>query len=436
MNKKQLLTLSLLLPVFMGYAKRSLNEGSHKVNMANKDGNIQQARIGYVGTRNVSVVVDKNDGIVVVAKNDTLDARGKREKATYFNGSVQRYHGNTMPAVVFENPSYLQDALPGYYAYAAVVIEGKGENEPEGIIVGYTNDTAYALVRYHIDGTIVDPELFNFEVVPGSGKLIALAVASEGKHLKILAGSSPIANSGMTPLTSYNPDGRLAVSFDKANLASVTAIAVEKVKEDYKKAKTEHQIVVAGITESAVGGVPAKTATLVRYHVDGQVSEGFNFSGFPQGLSKVVVNSLAVQDEDQTIVAGGSREGGLLVRYNKSGELDYVDAAPGFLYTTVVVDRVNKNDIYVAGRFSNVSEDDGEKLNQSIVRRFTKDGRLNVMTFGENGTAYLYDGKLYGLDLFHTSKYKDALVTVGSLFSDGLTDKGQTAPFLYTIKRS
>jgi len=453
MNKMQLLTLSLLMPIFMGHAKnekpwnqsQSETDKPHhqKVHPENlkrvKSGELVGfgTRVALAGTREVAVKTDAEGQLVVVSQNNVGTST-----PTYFNGSVARYHGDGTLELLFENPTFLTTNLKmsSYYAQAVVI-------EPSNrIVVGYTNASQHALVAYHVDGSI--DHLYHSQL--SDGKLNALAVQPDGK---VLVGS----DSAVAPLVRYDSNGSLDNFFGpdntQANLKSVNAIVIETIAghDKYKHnagkegkhgkdKKHQYQIVVAGVTNKAqVGTQAANGATLVRYNMNGMVSEEFNFSGLPKQFTQVKFNALAAQEGNKIVVAGSSAQGAVLFRVDQHGDIDHIfsnnvldstdtDDVSHSSYNAVLVDHKHHNQVIVAGQYCSKSTNCGAAGSnpQFIVRRYSEIGVADEHTYGENGVVYLYDGAAYDLTLQNPT----TLIAVGSLKAT----QSSTVPVLYSIK--
>jgi len=271
-----------------------------------------------------------------------IQADGKVVVAGYaYNGvrndfAVARYHPDGSPDSSFDADGRLTTAFSSYtytsdYAYAVAF-------QPDGkILVAGESGSAFALARYHPDGTLdttFDGDGKVATPVGSSSYGRALAIQDDGKV--VVAGYSYTGGNYDFAMARFNPNGVLDTTFDGDGKV-ITPIGTSYDYANCLAIQPDGKIVVAGYSYNG----SQYDFALARYNPDGSLDAEFDDDGkltTPIATDSYAY-SVAIQPDGKIVVGGYAWSNYntelALVRYNSSGSLDATFDGDGVFRTQV-----------------------------------------------------------------------------------------------------
>ncbi|MDR3634721.1 MAG: Calx-beta domain-containing protein [Isosphaeraceae bacterium] len=298
----------------------------------------------------------------------------------------------------------------------AVLVEANGDI----VAAGPFDDFAeFGAVRYLPNGTIDTSFGANGVAIASDGSTIedvyAAALQPDGKI--IVAGDSFISGHREFTLVRFNADGTLDTTFGNSGVVT-TVVATGYDSTAYAvTVQPNGAILAVGYTE----GLHGNTFALVLYNTDGTLDTAFGTGGIVQTHfatnSEDSAAAVALQQNDQIVVAGTTNNVIALARYNTNGTLDTTFGAGGLVTGPSGADSVTGVAIQPNGQV--VVAGNALTGTQLFVSRFNANGTADT-TFGTNGTTLTNGGATVananGLALQPDGKI---LVTGGISFSSG-----------------
>lgn len=206
------------------------------------------------------------------------------------------------------------------------------------IVVGHTShksyDNNFALVRYNSNGSLDNTFGLNGIVITDLGTYneSAKSVISQADNKIIVAGSRIHGTYYDFVLLRYNYDGSIDSTF---GVKGQVLTSIGNWDDHIKAAAVQNdgKIIVVGYTYNGYNDDLA----IVRYNKDGTLDTTFGTLGIIKsdvGGGDNFATSLNIQSDGKILVAGGSRYGFTLGRYNNDGSLDYLFDNDGLVYTS------------------------------------------------------------------------------------------------------
>lgn len=273
--------------------------------------------------------------------------------------------------------------------------------QPDGkiVVVGYTDRTNVALVRYHPDGSL-DTSFGAGGTVDSGVVGIAHDVALQPDGRIVVSGTRSLDSfddGGDIVVARYLPDGRLDPSFTAGGTLTAD---VGGVTNDGRNVvvQADGAIVVSGSSPDAGGnGVnPSQHTDVARFHADGSPDTAFGTGGTTTLADTSAGADLVVQADGRFLLAGtadatvppappGSVTDLSVVRLDRDGRLDLTFGAAGTA-TVPMGERAAASalalqadgSIVVAGTTGSINED-------FAVARLHPDGALDT-SFADAGT--------------------------------------------------
>ncbi|MCZ4409157.1 T9SS type A sorting domain-containing protein [Cryomorphaceae bacterium 1068] len=264
----------------------------------------------------------------------------------------------------------------------SIALQTDGKIVVGGTSTGIISSEAFALVRYHQDGTIdnsfstTDQDgLFTGPL----GECEAIAIQSDGK---IVAAGRVSTSSYDFRLARYNIDGTIDNTFGPNGVVTTDLGGLDDVLRSIA-IQPDGKIVVAGLSDNGANFDFA----VARYNSDGSLDNGFSFNGVVStdfGGVGDGARSVLLQPDGKIVVVGITTASPVnfraLARYNADGTLDNTFGVNGKVVTMV------------AGvSYSSVLQPDGKiivvgGLDAIDLMRYHVDGTLDT-DFGVNGIA-------------------------------------------------
>jgi uncharacterized delta-60 repeat protein len=285
----------------------------------------------------------------------------------------------------------------------------------------------FALVRYNTDGTLdssfsEDGVLLTNIDTSANKKVTSLILLPDGKMIAV-------GYIGLLPnydfmLVKYLADGSIDGSFGNNGIV-LTAVNPGSNFATSAVLQNDGKIVVGGYTSLDFNN----DFTLARYNGDGSLDNSFGASGIvltDLGTTDDVAYSIAIQD-GKIVAAGRSGYYFAVVRYTTAGILDTTFGEGGKVFTNI---GPGINWAYsVAIQSSGKIVAAGVRVNHQgdyvfAVARYTKNGRLDKKTFGENGNVHTDIGPASDIALAVAIQSDDKIVVAGAAGVTEGTDFG------------
>jgi uncharacterized delta-60 repeat protein len=276
------------------------------------------------------------------------------------------------------------------------------------VLVGSTEDTSYALVRYHSNGVLDSTFGNNGKVISDFTRLTAtymsdIALQSDGKIL--IGGLHKINGNdeGRIVLVRYNANGSLDTTFNRTGKI-IRQFVVGKGSGIRKiNLQADGKIIACSSTYSFTNNTLEMDAQLIRFNVNGTIDSTFNFTGsrvikdFDLSASKVLSNGKilvsgvsGLNDTEVLTLFQFNEDGSPDITFGINGKVMYLIRVGGGGSTCMTVQKDGKIvALILDNNFSNPN---------LILIRYNSDGRFDY-TFGTNGvtiTPALLPREAYG----------------------------------------
>jgi uncharacterized delta-60 repeat protein len=277
-----------------------------------------------------ALVLQTDGKVVAAAAKPRGDGRYDLLLARYgADGSLDPTFGSGGTVTTEVGDAQFPVAIPNGLALQA---DGKIVAAGMAVVDGSGN---FALVRYEADGTLDSTFGSGGKVTTAIGSLAdegrAVVLLPDGKL--VVAGATDVGYQGEAfALARYHPDGTLDDTFGGGGIVT-TAIRSRRASPYGLALQSEGKLVAAGTTNDVN---EASVFALVRYNPDASLDGTFGAGGKVTEPCCGVAVALAVQP-DGKLIAAGQAPTNILVRYNSDGSLDGSFAGAGIVTLPLAV---------------------------------------------------------------------------------------------------
>lgn len=340
----------------------------------------------------ITSIAIQSDGKIVAAGYNVVLAGSLN-----LNFAVVRYNTNGSLDTSFgDNGRVFTDVGGRNDIMRAIAIQPDGKIVAAGTTKAYFNankTTEYCVVRLNVDGTFDTTFGTNGIVTTDVGNLSssnaanALGLQPDGKI--VVAGTRDYD----CAIVRYNPDGTLDTSFGSGGIV-ITDIAGVSWAGNYEPAyaldiQSDGKIVIAGTSKRGF--------YMARYNTTGSLDTSFGGTGIiiMDASTYSIAYALAIQTDGKIVIAGETASDTAIVRFNTDGSLDTGFGGTGKIRTSIVSgygDSANALRIQSDGKIL-IAGHAGSWGNFSLARLNT-DGSFDT-SFGSSGKILTDLGRSY-----------------------------------------
>jgi uncharacterized delta-60 repeat protein len=276
---------------------------------------------------------------VAIQSDGKIVAVGGASSGSENDFAVVRYNINGSLDTSFSGDGKLTTAIGDANEAAwCVALQSDGKIVAAGYSYNGSNED-FALVRYHIDGSL-DTSFgtggkVTTQIGLSSEQIRSIAIQSDGKIVAAGWASDGISND--FAVARYNADGTLDTSFSSDGKI-ITALVAANDTAYSVAIQANGKIVLVGYSYNGTNNDFA----IVRYTSAGILDATFDSDGIvitAVGTRSEVAYSVALQSDGKIVAAGASNNGSnddvAVVRYNEDGSLDNTFSSDGKTTTSI-----------------------------------------------------------------------------------------------------